>query len=110
VGFAFYLPALLVTNIDYAFWSYAIAHGLQYLLMVGIVSAGAPRRWLSLPVFVAGAILGGWAMKHMLGNHALLLCGIFLTWVHFVLDAKLWRMSEPAARQFLRQRFRFIFN
>lgn len=106
----FYLPALLISNIDYAFWSYAIAHGLQYLLMVGIVSAQARRRWLALPAFVLAAIAGGWALNRFAGTHALFICGILLTWVHFALDARLWRMSEPTARTFLRRRFAFIFN
>ncbi len=107
-GFLFFLPALLVEDIDYAFWSYAIAHGLQYLLMVGIVSAQARRLYFALPVFLAAAVSGGWMLDRFAGNHALFICGIALTWVHFVLDAKLWRMSEPAVRQFLRSRFAFV--
>jgi hypothetical protein len=106
----FYLPALLIRDIDYAFWSYAIAHGLQYLLMVGIVSAQARIRWLALPAFLLAAVAGGWALDRFGGTHALFICGILLTWVHFALDARLWRMSEPTARAFLRRRFAFIFD
>ena len=109
-AFAFYLPALLIGDLDYAFWSYAIAHGLQYLLMVGIVSAQTGRRLFALPIFVLSAIAGGWVLDRFGGHHALFICGILLTWVHFVLDARLWRMSEPLARQFLRRRFAFIFD
>lgn len=109
-GFGFYLPALLVSDIDHAFWSYALAHGFQYLLMTGIVAARSARPWLGLLVMLLSAIVGGFFLHRMGGQHALFLCGILLTWVHFVLDAKLWRMSEPVPRQYLRTRFAFLFD
>lgn len=109
-SFGFFLPALLVKNLDYAFWSYALAHGFQYLLMVGIVSRGAARPLAMLPAFVLAALVGGWVLNRFGGNHALFVCGILLTWVHFVLDAKLWKMSDAGVRSFLRGRFAFIFD
>lgn len=108
-AFAFYLPALLVPQLDYAFWSYGLAHGFQYLLMVGAVSRGSPMPWRALGVAVLATAAGGWCMHRLGGTHALFVCGILLTWVHFVLDAKLWRMSEPGPRQWLRSRFSYLF-
>lgn len=35
----FFVPVFLSTNINVAFLSYAIAHGLQYLIFMGVVSA-----------------------------------------------------------------------
>lgn len=108
MAFGFFLPTLLVKDLHYAFWSYAIAHGLQYLLMVGIVSAQARIAAIALPLFVLSALGGGWLLDRFAGNHALFICGILLTWVHFILDARLWRMSDAPVRQFLFQRFAFI--
>ncbi|MCW5624697.1 MAG: hypothetical protein KIT73_08290 [Burkholderiales bacterium] len=109
-SFAFFLPALLIRDLDFAFWSYALAHGFQYLLMVYIVSGRSRTPWLALPIFVVAVAVGGWFLNRMGGNHALFICGILLTWVHFVLDARLWRMRDAGARQFLRDRFSFIFG
>ena len=110
ISFGFFLPGLLIENLEYAFWSYAIAHGLQYLLMVGIVSAQARLRLLTLFAFFVSAIIGGWLLQRFAGNHALFICGILLTWVHCILDARLWRMRDSAVRPYLRKRFAFIFN
>lgn len=109
-AFGFFLPGLLIEQLEYAFWSYAIAHGLQYLLMVGIVSGQAALRLLTLTVFILSAIGGGWMLQQFAGNHALFICGILLTWVHFLLDARLWRMSDSRVRPYLRERFAFIFK
>lgn len=109
-SFAFFLPALLVRNLDYAFWSYALAHGFQYLLMVGLVSRRARRPLAVLPLFVLAALVGGWLLNRLGGNHALFVSGILLTWVHFALDARLWRMSDAPVRNYLRGRFAFVFE
>ena len=58
-------------------------------------------------ISVAG---GGFLLHSLAGNQALFICGIILTWVHFVLDARLWRMSDPGARKLLRERFGFLFS
>jgi len=103
-GLLFFLPALLVGKLDYAFWSYALAHGFQYLLMVALVSRGARAPWLALGVLLLAMLGGGFAMHRMVGTQALFVAGIVLTWVHFLLDARLWRMSEPGPRAFLQAR------
>jgi hypothetical protein len=110
ISFGFFVPALLFEHVEYAFWSYAIAHGLQYLLMVAIVSAGARLPWPAIALFLLIAVGGGWCLKQFAGTPALFVCGILLTWVHFILDARLWRMSDNQVRQFLTRRFAFIFN
>lgn len=110
ISFGFFVPALLFEHVEYAFWSYAIAHGLQYLLMVAIVSAGARLPLPAITLFLLIALGGGWCLKQFAGTPALFVCGILLTWVHFILDARLWRMSDNQVRQFLQRRFAFIFN
>lgn len=108
-SFGFFLPALLIQHPEYAFWSYAIAHGFQYLIMVPLLITGARMQIGKVIAFLACVIAGGLFLHKLAGNHALFLCGIFLTWVHFVLDAKLWRMSEPAQRNLIRERFAYLF-
>ena len=103
-GLLFFLPALLLRNLDYAFWSYALAHGFQYLLMVGLVSRGARVPWGALAALLLATLCGGWVLHRLAGTQALFVAGIVLTWVHFLLDARLWRMSEPGPRAFLRAR------
>ncbi|MEM7386478.1 MAG: hypothetical protein AAF514_16170 [Verrucomicrobiota bacterium] len=108
-SFLFFLPPVVLNHSDYAFWSYAIAHGFQYLLMV-FTMAGGTRPSLTIVIaFVASVVGGGFFLHRLAGNQALFLCGILLTWVHFILDAKLWRMSEPGPRKLLRGRFSFLF-
>lgn len=109
-AFCFFLPAILMHDIEYAFWSYALAHGFQYLLMVFILARGPKISLLHVAVFI-GAVLGGGLFIHKLaGNNALFACGILLTWVHFILDARLWKMSDAGPRKLIRQRFAFLFD
>ncbi|MBJ44896.1 MAG: hypothetical protein CMJ80_16740 [Planctomycetaceae bacterium] len=107
--FSFFLPAIILSDSEYAFWSYAIAHGFQYLLMVFTVAGGTKPSLSGIIAFIISVTFGGYFLHKLAGNQALFICGIILTWVHFVLDAKLWRMSEPGARKLLRERFHFLF-
>ncbi|MCP4194825.1 MAG: hypothetical protein GY768_29840 [Planctomycetaceae bacterium] len=109
-AFLFFLPAITLKDSDFAFWSYALAHGFQYLLMVFMVAGGATFSPLIIGAFLVSVAGGGYLLHSLVGNQALFICGILLTWIHFVLDAKLWRMSEPEIRQLLRQRFGFLFS
>ncbi|MEM9303971.1 MAG: hypothetical protein AAGE01_17785 [Pseudomonadota bacterium] len=106
----FFLPAMLVEDEIYAFWSYALAHGFQYLLMVFLLARGPQRLWLHGIVFVASVAVGGLLLHRLAGNNALFVAGILLTWVHFVLDARLWRMSDAGPRKLIRERFAFLFR
>ena len=78
--------------------------------MVFMVAGGATFSPLIIGAFLVSVAGGGYLLHSLVGNQALFICGILLTWVHFVLDAKLWRMSEPEIRQLLRQRFGFLFS
>ncbi|MEM9173792.1 MAG: hypothetical protein AAGC67_01040 [Myxococcota bacterium] len=109
-AFAFFLPAVVLEHTDYAFWSYALAHGFQYLFMVFVLARGRERRLLHGAWYLVCALLGGFALHRLAGNNALFAAGILLTWVHFVLDARLWKMSEAGPRRLLRERFDFVFG
>ena len=115
---AMYLMALLFSLPIFAFRSpYAavggmtIAHGFQYLLLVGLVAAGNRRgtsRWLRLAVFanvalVGGALLSGASHLHGFPPVIRLVFGAYLGVVmaHFVIDAGFWRMRDPFPRAFM---------
>jgi hypothetical protein len=113
-----YLMALLFSLPIFAFRSpYAavggmtMAHGFQYLLLVGLVAAGTRQgtsRWLRLAVFanialVGGVLLSGASHLHGFPPAIRLVFGAYLGVVtaHFVIDAGFWRMRDPFPRAFL---------
>ena len=115
---AMYLLALLFSLPIFVFRSpYAavggmtIAHGFQYLLLVGLVAAGNGRgtsRWLRLAALanvalVGGALLSGASHLHGFPPAIRLVFGAYLGVVtaHFVIDAGFWRMRDPFPRAFL---------
>jgi len=115
---AMYLMALLFSLPIFAFRSpYAavggmtIAHGFQYLLLVGLVAAGNRRgtsRWLRLAGFanvalVGGTLLSGASHLHGFPPAIRLVFGAYLGVVtaHFVIDAGFWRMRDPFPRAFM---------
>jgi hypothetical protein len=105
---AFFLPGLLSTDSFISFWSYAAAHGLQYLIIAGISVWRSPARIIATGAFIigaAGVFLGG----GLQADAVLWPIYFGITVLHFVVDSRLWRMREPAQRQILRQRFDFVF-
>lgn len=129
----FFLPVFLSTQMNIAFLSYAIAHGLQYLVFMGIVSAKAtdgeqshPISYrgiltLSVLVFVAGfafwrvgdlssfGVIKTSATLTVLANF--LFGGVLgATMSHFVVDASAWKLSMAPQRAYITKRFDFIFS
>jgi hypothetical protein len=109
-GMAFYVPALVSRDPFVTFWSYAIAHGAQYLLLMGVLSNGTSRPRLNLSalaaltmaltlVFLAMTETG----RYLHGAYYGLVVG------HFLIDAKTWRLRESAQRAIIQQRFGFLF-
>lgn len=127
----FFLPVFLSSEINIAFLSYAIAHGLQYLVFMSVVSANSDnseqRRLsyqgivkLSIAVFVLGFAF--WRVADLQQFQSVksnpLLTGIanFLfgavlgaTMSHFVVDASAWKLSLAPQRAYIAKRFGFIF-
>ena len=94
-----------------------MAHGLQYLLLLGLVAAGGkPReRMGGVAALCALAVLGGAVLNllsHLHGDGLPLrmLFGVYLGLLtaHFVLDAGLWRLREPFVRGFLSERIGYL--
>jgi hypothetical protein len=84
------------------------AHGMQYLLLVGMVAGGSGGRLIRLAALCNVALLGGAALERASHLHSAapaerLLFGAYLGAVmaHFVIDAGLWRLRDPFPRAFL---------
>ena len=126
VGFcALYLVALLFSLPVFVFSSpYAavggmtVAHGLQYLLLVGLIAGGGRPGTTRLRrpfLFFDVALLGGLALSaashlHGASPAGRLLFGAYLGAVmaHFVVDAGLWRLRDPFPRSFMTRRLPFL--
>ncbi len=94
-----------------------MAHGLQYLLLMGLVAArGQPRERVGgVAALCTLAVLGGAVLNlishlHGDGLPLRLLFGVYLGVLaaHFVVDAGIWRLREPFVRAFLSQRVGYL--
>jgi hypothetical protein len=111
IALLFSLPIFVLRSPYAAVGGMTMAHGFQYLLLVGLVAAGNRRgtpRWLRVAVFanvalVGGALLSGASHLHGFPPAIRLVFGAYLGVVtaHFVIDAGLWRMRDPFPRAFL---------
>jgi len=93
-----------------------MAHGLQYLIFMSYVAAvpraALLRRAIALAGFVVlvGAGLEFLQRPEPFGNLRQAVYGAYLGIVmfHFVLDAGVWRLSQPFPRSYLAERFAFL--
>jgi hypothetical protein len=117
MSLAFSLPVFLFTSPYAAVAGLTIAHGLQYLVLMGLLAAGGPRgaRRMGLAALCNIALLGGAALAEASDQLAArpavrVLFGLFLGAVmaHFVVDAGLWRMRDEFPRAFLRSRLPYL--
>ena len=110
----FPLPIFVFASPWAAVGGMTIAHGLQYLLLTGLVALGAPGRdrtparaaWLCTVAVAGGLLLGVPSHLHGAGTVLRGLFGVYLGLVmtHFVVDADLWRQRDPFPRQLLASR------
>jgi hypothetical protein len=110
LGWAFLLPTLVSADPLVSFWSYAIAHGAQYLIFLAVLSVGH-RFGLAGPVILVFISVATWMVFACLLSApatAAIYTGIVMG--HFLIDAKLWRLREPTQRGLIRERFAFIFG
>jgi hypothetical protein len=111
----FFLPLFLFTDPLCAVFTYAVAHGLQYLVFMGFVVA-RPRPVVGLGALVAFVLIGGGLLfvlqrrEGIMGAFPDTLYGAYLGIVmwHFLLDAGVWRLSEPFQRRYMSERFDFL--
>lgn len=111
VSLLFFLPVFVFDSPYAAVAGLTLAHGLQYLLLVGLIAAARRQDQpplVSLAVLFNAALLGGLllnATSHLHAANAPMraLYGAYLGIVmaHFVVDAGLWRLRDDFPRQFL---------
>jgi hypothetical protein len=110
----FPLPIFVFSSPYAAVGGMTIAHGVQYLVLVGLVANGPPRQRASitrLTAFATTALIGGAVLNHASHLHtgtapARAVYGVYLGVVmaHFVVDAGIWRLRDPFPRRFLSER------
>ena len=128
----FFLPVFLSTDMSVAFYSYAIAHGVQYILFMTIVSLnfepessekrfkiGNTVKLLLITLLVGFLFYRAIDLKgfeYFVANASLMrlvdfLLGAILgaTMAHFVIDAGAWRLSHTLQRSYIGKRFGFVF-
>jgi hypothetical protein len=111
MSLCFALPVFVFRSPYAAVGGMTLAHGLQYLLLVGLVAAGADGgriRMLRLAAFCNIALIGGIALNaasHLHGGEAftrsLFSAYLGAVMAHFVIDAGLWRLRDQFPRRFL---------
>ncbi|MBX3536669.1 MAG: hypothetical protein KF735_03465 [Chelatococcus sp.] len=128
---AFFGPMYFTDTLEGAFLSYAIAHALQYLVFMAIIASGTEkdgRAPLMINSLYFVLIVAGVGAFFVLPNHLAtsvfygssdaaafaidLAVGAVLgaTMAHFLIDAHTWRLSNPTSRDYVRQRFAFLFS
>jgi hypothetical protein len=119
---AFSLPVFVFASPYAAVAGLTIAHGLQYLLLMGLLAGGGQSwgrpgitRAAQLAALCNIALLGGAALsvasdQLAAGPAMRWLYGVFLGAVmaHFVIDAGLWRLRDEFPRGFLRSRLPYL--
>lgn len=118
ISVLFFAPVFLFASPYAAVAGLTIAHGLQYLLLLGLLartpSGGRPVFVGALVLLnialVAGLALNQAAHLHGDGPVGRLVFGAYLGLVmsHFVVDAGLWRLRNEFPRRFLTQRLPFL--
>lgn len=129
----FFLPVFLSANVNIAFFSYAIAHGVQYILFMTVVSlnfdphASAKRMQVgnALKLFLLTLIVGFVfyraadlkTLELITARTTLMRVVDFIigavlgaTMAHFVVDAGAWRLSQSLQRMYIGKRFAFVFG
>lgn len=130
----FFYPVFISTEMNIAFLSYAIAHGVQYIIFMTVISANtkqedqrrAVARRRSVWIFLLLLVVAGLAFWRVgdLKQVELVKSSWFYTAVadflfgavlgatmsHFVIDAGAWKLSMARQRAYISKRFDFIFN
>jgi hypothetical protein len=115
---AFGLPVFALRSPYASVAGLTISHGLQYLLLMGLVAGGGSRgmsRAIRLAALCNIALLGGSVLSVASDQISArpagrILFGLFLGAVmaHFVIDAGLWRLREDFPRAFLGARLPYL--
>jgi hypothetical protein len=127
LSITFLFPMYLSTNYMIGFASFAAAHGLQYLVFLSTHSIGTRKPYKQFPDAVSGflvapallvaVILLGyliWNKAPTIKSEQFSLIGISiilgLTLAHFWIDQFLWKMKDKERAQWVKDRYRFLFQ
>jgi len=104
------LSPLVSTDPLIGFWSYAIAHGAQYLIFMIVLGANTKRGIVEIGLLLL-AVSAAFVMFAKLNSfNAGLTFYNGIVMGHFLIDAKVWRLREPLQRQIIGERFSFLFS
>ena len=112
----FFVPSFVFTDPLAAVASYAMAHGLQYIVFMAYVSASRPRPVLALAMLAGFALFGGYVLNLLFAEgHSgwlRMLNGVAVgvTMAHFVIDAGVWKLRYPFQRAYMKAVFPFVFE
>lgn len=129
----FFLPVFLSTDMNVAFFSYAIAHGVQYILFMTVVSLnfdprnehrrlqiGNAIKLIAITVLLGLLFYRAIELKtieSLAADKTLIRIVDFVigatigaTMAHFVIDAGAWRLSQSLQRTYIGKRFAFVFD
>lgn len=101
----FLVPTQLSSSVLVVFWTFAIAHGAQYLIFMTVLAGGGERRSYLALASIAGATLAGVGVSALLGIAFWQPAWFGLVCGHFLIDAKVWRMREAPQRALIGERF-----
>ena len=117
---AFFAPTFLQTGYYPAVTSYAVAHALQYWILMSYlsVSSSGSNGWMRSILGLGILVVALWGviiysrMGELWGSWANYLLGLQfgITMAHFVIDADAWRLSESFQRNYLRSRYKQLFS
>ena len=107
LGIAFFLPTMVFRSASMAFLPLAMAHGAQYILMMSVVSGRSARGVLGFLVMCAVGVVAGLGLDAMRA-WPVILVATGIVQVHFLIDAKVWRLREKRQRAIMNDRFDFL--
>ena len=119
LGASFFLPTFLFDDQISATMGYAIAHGLQYLVFMGVVGIGKRPAFASLAMLAGISTLGALLLNaaviapdntNLPYGYAIYGAFVGIVMTHFVLDAGIWRLRERFQRGYMREKFSFVFD
>jgi hypothetical protein len=91
------------------FWPYAMAHGAQYLIIMGVSAGRSPQGLAGLVLFMA--IAYGLGLVAFLTTSSVPWAAAYtgiVMW-HFLVDARLWRLRDANVGAIVKRRFDFVF-
>jgi hypothetical protein len=115
---SFFLATFLQPDANFAFMTYAFGHGLQYIVFMFVLASArshAVQRGPSALILARAGVAGSLVLI-VLSDRVFfsfsqdLVFGLYLGLVmtHFVIDAMVWRLSEPMQRQYVRDAFTIV--